>query len=231
MISRRQLFYFSFLIPFFYRSATSISLSLANDKKVGNQFPLTLELLKISYWEEITAKKQYDLYAQKALSEDYPNIAYLFTAISISEKIHANNYLDIITSLSSSMEEKEISLSTDTTKSNLKNAAVRELIKIEEFYPDVLEKLSKEAHEKAIITCSYSWKSHKQHEKILKAIKKHAGMFFKPLAKKIEGMNPNYYVCGICGSTLDEEPSLACPICNHPVSHYRKIAVPNLTTS
>jgi rubrerythrin len=82
------------------------------------------------------------------------------------------------------IEEREISLSTDTTKSNLKNAAVRELNKIEKFYPDVLERLSTESHEKAIIKCVYSWKSHKQHEKIIKAIKKHAGMFFKPLAKK-----------------------------------------------
>ena len=56
-------------------------------------------------------------------------------------------------------------------------------------------------------------------------------MFFKPLAKKIEGMNPTYHVCGICGSTLDEEPFLACPICNHPVSHYRKIAVPALSSA
>jgi rubrerythrin len=231
MISRRQLLYFSFLAPFFYPIVNLKYFAMADDKNNDIRYPLTPDLLKRSYWEETIAYKHYEGYSQKALSENYPNIAYLFSALSSSEKIHADNYLKVIVSLASSIKQKEISVSVADTKSNLKNAAINELEKIEKFYPEILKKISSESHDEAIISCVYSWKSHKQHEEIIKKIKKNSGIFFKPLAKKIESMNPDYYVCGICGSTLEKEPSISCPICNHPVSHYKKIEMPILSTS
>ena len=231
MISRRQLLYSTLLLPFLYPIVNHNHFAIADDKNNDHRYPLTIDVLKKAYWEEVSAYKHYDRYSQKALSDNYANIAYLFSSISTSEKIHADNYLKVISNLGSSIENKEILVTVDDTQSNLKNAAIKELEKIEKFYPTFLKQLSLESHDQAIKYCVYSLKSHQQHEEIIRSIKKHSGMFFKPLAKKIEGMNPNYFVCGICGSTLDEEPSLACPICNHPVSHYRKIAVPTLSTS
>jgi len=61
-------------------------------------------------------------------------------------------------------------------------------------------------------------------------IKKYSGLFFSILAKKIEEMNPNYYVCEICGSTVDEKPETPCEICNYHVSHYQKLDRPLLKT-
>jgi rubrerythrin len=177
------------------------------------------------------ANKHYVRYSQKALSEKYPNIAYVFSALSISEKINADNYLRLIASLGSSIKAREIPVSVANTKSNLKFAGIKELEKIKEFYPEIVKKLSSESHDQAIINCMYSWKSHQQHEEIIKAIKKHSGIFFKPLAKKIESMKLNYYVCGICGSTLEQKPSLSCPRCHHPVSHYMNIEIPILSTN
>lgn len=69
-------------------------------------------------------------YSQKALADDYPNIAYLFSSISISEKIHADNYLKIFDSLGASIKAAEIPVSVAGTKANLKNAATKELEKI-----------------------------------------------------------------------------------------------------
>jgi rubrerythrin len=231
MISRRQLLYFSFLAPFFYPIANLKYFAKADDKNNGDRYPLTSDILKKAYWEEMIAYKHYDRYSQKALSENYPNIAYLFSAISSSEKIHADNYQRVIVSLASSINAKEIPVSVADTKSNLKNAAIKELEKIEKFYPEILKQLSLESYDEAIINCVYSWKSHKQHEEIIKQIEKHSGIFFKPLAKKIESAKPDYYVCGICGSTLEVEPLISCPICNHPVSHYKKIEMPILSTN
>ena len=231
MISRRQMLYISFMLPFLYPIVNHKHFAMADDKNNDNRYPLTPDLLKRAYWEEMKAYKHYERFSQKALSENYPNIAYLFSALSSSEKIHAENYLKVIVSLASSIKQKEVPVSVADTKSNLKKAAINELEKIEKFYPELLKKLSSESHDQAIKYCVYSLKSHQQHEEIIRAIKKYSGMFFKPLAKKIESMKPNYYVCGICGSTLDEEPSLSCPICSNSVSHYKKIEMPILSTS
>ena len=228
MISRRQLLYFSALFSLFYPIANLKSFAVADDVKKNNQYPLTIDILKEAYWAEMIANKHYDGYCQKALSQNYPNIAYLFTSLSISEKIHAENYLKLILSMGATIDEVGISVSVAETKENLNTAATKEMEKINEFYPKIFKKLSPESHDQAVIHCMYSWKSHQQHEKIIKKIKKYSGLFFRPLAKKIERMNPNYYVCEICGSTVDEEPELPCVICNYSMVHYKNIKRPIL---
>jgi len=58
--------------------------------------------------------------------------------------------------------------------------------------------------------------------------KKYSGFFFRTLAKKIEQLSPNYFVCEICGSTIDEKPEKPCIICNYPKSHYINLKRPVL---
>lgn len=228
MISRRQLLYFSALLSFCYPIANLKYFAVADDKENDSRYPLTINILKEAYWAEMIASKHYDGYCQRALSENYPNIAYVFFALSISEKIHAYNYQKLIVTLNSTLEAKEIPVSIADTKKNLNVAAIKELEKIKEFYPEILNKLTSESHDQAIINCMYSWKSHQQHEEIINDIKRYSGLFFRPLAKKIEAMNLNYYVCEICGSTMDEKPVIPCEICNYPISHYKKIKRPAL---
>ena len=226
MISRRQLLYYSVLLSLCYPIENLKCFAKADDKNSDCRYPLTLIILQEAYWAEIIANKNYVGYCQKALSENYENIAYLFYALSISEKIHADNYLKLIISLGSTLKAKEIPVSVADTKTNLKVAAIKELEKIKEFYPDILKKLSSESHDQAVINCMYSWKSHQQHEEIINDIKRYSGIFFRPLAKKIERMKPNYYVCEICGSTVDKKPEKPCAICNHHMSHYKKLKRP-----
>jgi len=227
MISRRQLLYFSALLAIFSPIATIRSFAVAGEKK-GNRYPTTLEILKDAYWTEIIASEHYDGYCQKALAENFPNVAYLFFAFKKSERTHANNYQKIISSLESTIEQKNISVSIDDTKANLNNAAIKELEKIKEYYPEVLSGLSSESHDLAVINCMYSWKSHQQHEKMIRDIKKYSGFFFKYLVKRIEGMNPDYFLCEICGSIESKKPTIPCEICNYPTSHYHQIKRPIL---
>jgi hypothetical protein len=46
------------------------------------------------------------------------------------------------------------------------------------------------------------------------------------VAKKIEGMEFDFHVCQICGSTIDEAPETPYDICNYPNSHYQKVIRP-----
>jgi rubrerythrin len=226
MISRRDLLVYSLLIsissPFFSRAVSEASEG-SDDNGI---YPQTVRILKEAYWSELIASKHYDGYCQKALSDNYPNIAYLFYTFSISENIHAANYQKLILSLGSNIKKKEILLSIDSTKSNLNKAATNELKKINEFYPKIIQNLSTESHDQAVMNCMYSWKSHQQHEEIIKDIKKYSGLFFKSLAKEIEKRSPTYFVCDICGSTIDDPPELPCEICNKPLYHYKKIERP-----
>ncbi len=177
------------------------------------------------------ASEHYDGYCQKALTEDLPNVAYLFFTLSRSERIHAVNYQKIIRSLDSSLEKREISISFSNTKTNLNTAAIKELEKIKNYYPQVLNRLSAEAHDLAVINCMYSWKSHQQHEEMIRDIKKYSGFFFKHLVKKIDDMNPDYFLCEICGSIESEKPTSPCEICNYPTSHYKQVERPPVKTT
>jgi rubrerythrin len=52
-------------------------------------FPITIAVLKSAYRTEKLACEHYVRYSQKAIQDKYSNIAYLFTAFSVSEKPHA----------------------------------------------------------------------------------------------------------------------------------------------
>ena len=78
MISRRQLLYSTLSLPFLYPIINHNHFAIADDKSNDHRYPLTLDVLKKAYWEEVSAYKHYDRYSQKALSDNYANIAYLF---------------------------------------------------------------------------------------------------------------------------------------------------------
>jgi len=183
-------------------------------------------VLKQAFKSEMMAHKHYLGYVEKALAEKFPNIAYLFHAFSMSEKVHADNYERIINKLGSKINIIILSIDVCDTKSNLIKAAENELEKIKTTYPHFLEKLETEECEEAIINCMYSWKSHRQHEKKVKEIQKYSGMFFGSVAKKVEGIDLDFHICEICGSTIDKEPNSPCDICNRSMSHYKKVNRP-----
>jgi rubrerythrin len=214
----------------------SVSLSLAfplsayamkgdnDDRKLD--YPITILALKQAFIAEMMAHKHYLGYVEKALTEKYSNIAYMFHAFSFSEKIHADNYQRILNELGSETSNILASIYILDTKSNLQKAAEKELEKIVKFYPDLLKTLESESCEKAIINCMYSWKSHRQHEEKVTEIQKYSGIFFGSVLSHIEEKNLDFHVCIICGSTINEAPRLPCEICNRSMAHYKKVNRP-----
>jgi rubrerythrin len=188
------------------------------------EYPETINVLQIAYYNEIHANLTYLAYAQKAISEDYPNIAHLFVALAASESIHAHNFKQLLSDLG--VEVKEASnpeIKVSTTKDNLKNATQAELQEIDHRYPQFIEKVKPEGHEAAIRYITYAWESEKQHRELIEKIKSGTGILFKMLSGIIEKTPNRYFVCQECGSTIREVPEVACPICKSPVSSYREI--------
>jgi rubrerythrin len=223
-ISRRHFLYLSTVSPFIFQLSAIAAQN--EDNKSAITYPRTKAVLQEAFKTEMIAYKNYIGYASKALREKYPNIAYLFDSFSYSEKVHADNYRRILATLGHDAKPVQIKIEVRDTKSNLQKAAQNELKKIETTYPGFISKLETESCEEAIVNCMYSWKSHQQHEEKVKEIGKYSEMFFSSVSGKIEGLNLDFYVCKVCGSTIDKVPDLPCVICNKPKSNYQKIERP-----
>lgn len=223
-ISRRDFLYLSAVSPFIFRFSAFAAQDEGNKSAIA--YPRTIAVLQESFRTEMIAYKHYIVYTSKALSENYPNIAYLFYSFSCSEKIHADNYKRILAALGVVVKPVQIEIEVRDTKSNTQKAAQNELKKIQTTYPDFIREFETESYEEAIVSCMYSLKSHKQHEEKVKEIEKYSGIFFSSLSGKIEGLNLDFHVCKVCGSTIDKVPDLPCVICNKSKSNYQRIERP-----
>jgi len=200
-----------FLIPAFFVRAQS-------------KYPKTIGALHERYLFEIEAVREFLVCAQKALSEDYPNIAYLFVAFATSESVHARNFKRLLCDLGVEVKEvTEREFEVSSTKENLRNATTLEIEEIDREYPRVIEHIRPEKHEAAIQDITYAWKAEKQHLDLLKKVLSGTGIFFGMLAKKMEKTDVQFFVCQRCGSTLTELPKDRCPICKGPVAGYKEV--------
>lgn len=225
-ISRRKFLHIFASLSFSYPLSVVAASTTENKLATNDRLPITVAVLRAAFEAEMMAAENYVAYCQKAAEEQYPNIAYLFSAFSVSEKIHAENYKKILTTLNAGPEAPEFEILVLDTKANLINAAEGELKKIKQTYPDFLAKLKNESYAQAVINCMYSWKSHQQHERKINEIRRYSEMFFDSVAKTIEGTKFDFYVCEICGSTIDKPPETPCDICNHPAVHYHQVTRP-----
>jgi rubrerythrin len=211
-------------VPLLCVMATMIPLILLSSAVSQSKYPETIHVLQEVYGREIQAHLTYLAYAQKAISEDSPNIAHLLFALAASEAIHARNFRQILSDAGIEVKERpspEIKVST--TKENLKNATQAELQEIDHKYPDYLERIKPERHEGTILTLTYAWEAEKQHRTLIEKIQSGTGMFFGMLARTIEKTPHRYFVCQVCGSTMLELPKGPCPICKNSIAEYKEI--------
>lgn len=205
------LFILLFLLPEFFVGAQS-------------KYPKTVYALQERYRDEVHAVHKYLDYAQQALSEDYPHIAYLFIALAASESIHARNFKRLLSNLG--VQGKEISIpefKVSSTKENLNYAVTQEIEEINREYPRLIEHMKPEEFEAAIQDITYAWKAEEQHHNLMEKVLSGTGVFFGLLAKKIEMTDIHVFVCQRCGSTLTELPRDMCPICKGPVALYKEV--------
>ena len=163
----------------------------------------TSENLKEAFAGESQANRTYLAFAKKAEKEGLPQIAKLFRAAAVAETVHALNHLEIIGKTKSTLE-------------NLKTAVSGETFEFNEMYPKFIEIAKQDDNKKAV----WSFNVANKVEKI------HAGLF----SKAIESLNNNserdpsdYYVCKVCGNTVEGSAPERCPICGVPKERFEKI--------
>lgn len=204
------------LVPFFLLAAAMVIFAEGTHQE-------TIAALQAVYLDESRAQVRYAAFAKKALAEGYPQIAYFFTALSASERIHARNAREMLVELGGEVEEELFEPDVGTTRENLKSGTSSEIEAIERLYPGYLEKMTPENHAVAICTLTNELETERQHLDLLKKIQKGTGVFFGMLVKKFEGTPVEYFVCQVCGATTIEHPRQACPICKADVAEYKAI--------
>jgi rubrerythrin len=158
--------------------------------------------IQTAFEGESAAARRYTLFAEKAAKEGNPQASRLFRAAAEAEMVHARNHIATIDGIG-------------TTKDNLLAASIGERMEFTEMYPAFIAKAKEERNDRAERTFEWANKVEKIHhalyEKAYLAVKEG-----KELPQTV------YYVCPVCGNTVEGSAPEKCPICGAPGKSFKK---------
>ena len=160
----------------------------------------TLENLKEAFAGESQANRKYLAFAKKADEEGHPQAARLFRAAAQAETVHAHAHLAVMNGIKS-------------TKENLMEAMQGETEEFTDMYPQMIEDARSEGNKDAEISFDNASR--------VEAI--HAGLYKKVLDNLGKNEDTVYYVCPVCGNTVENEAPDNCPICGAPKKRFMRI--------
>jgi rubrerythrin len=163
----------------------------------------TIENLKNAFAGESQANRRYLAFAQKADEEGFPQVAKLFRATAEAETVHALNHIRIMGDLRATAE-------------NLDTAFNGETFEYKQMYPEYVKTAKQEKNDQA--TWSFNVANHVEQI--------HASLFIRAAKALKAGKEParaDYYVCSVCGNTVENEPPERCPICGNPKTKFFKV--------
>ncbi|AKB85580.1 rubrerythrin family protein [Methanococcoides methylutens] len=160
----------------------------------------TTENLKEAFAGESMANRKYLAFAKMADKEGFTKIAKLFRAAAYAETVHAHNHLRVLGEVKS-------------TEENLQEAIAGETMEFNEMYPAFIEEAEKEGNKKAVRSFDLA----NQVEKV------HAELYQKALENMDDNDDADYYVCEVCGYTVEGEAPERCPVCGAVHSKFSKV--------
>ena len=160
----------------------------------------TEQNLSEAFAGESQANRKYLAFAKQAEQEGYKQVAKLFRAAAEAETVHAHSHLRTMGGVKS-------------TADNLQEAVSGETHEFKSMYPAMIE-AAKAENEKA---AERSFTFANEVEKV------HAALYEKALAN-LEGLKEtDYYVCSVCGYTVEDGPPNACPVCKAKAKAFFKV--------
>lgn len=157
--------------------------------------------LKEAFAGESQANRRYLAFAKKADEEGLKQVAKLFRAAAEAETVHAHNHLRALGGIKG-------------TRENIQEAISGETYEFKKMYPEMVTKAKAEGLKQPEISFDYA----NQVEKI------HAALYEKALAELGKNIAVDYYVCPVCGNTVEEKAPDKCPICSTPGSKFIRIS-------
>jgi rubrerythrin len=164
----------------------------------------THDNLKSAFTGESQANRRYIAFARKADEEGFPQIAKLFRAAAEAETVHAVNHLKVMGEIK-------------PTQSNLEAAVAGETFEFLKMYPEYLQTAKQESEKQA----AWSFDVANKVEQI------HANLYGKAVQSQKSGRDlpsVDYYVCGVCGNTVEGSPPEICPICGAPKNKFSEVS-------
>ena len=163
----------------------------------------TQENLQAAFAGESQANRCYLFFAEKADETGHKQIARQFRAAAEAETVHARNHLGTMGDIKS-------------TKENLEAAIEGESYEFTKMYPDFIKQAKSENNEQAGNSFDLANKVEKIHhslfQKTLGALESGQSLGDKP-----------FFVCQVCGNTVEGEAPERCPICGAPRSKFKRI--------
>lgn len=158
--------------------------------------------LMAAFAGESQANRRYLAFARQAEAEGFTQAAKLFKAAAEAETVHALNHLKITGSVKSTLDNLDAALSGETHE-------------FKEMYPEFITTAKEEKSKQA----EWSFDVANKVEQI------HAKLFQKAIAAmkdKKEMAKTDYYVCSVCGNTVEGSAPEKCPICSAPKEKFFK---------
>ncbi len=157
--------------------------------------------LKDAFAGESQANRKYLAFAKQADKEGYAQVAKLFRGAAEAETVHAHAHLRTLGGINGTAE-------------NLKEAIAGETFEFKEMYPGMIETAEAEGEKAALRSFSYA----NEVEKV------HAELYQKALDSLENPADVDcYYVCGVCGYTIEDEAPDECPVCNSKKQAFFKV--------
>ena len=160
----------------------------------------TEQHLKDAFAGESQANRSYLAFAEQADREGHPAVARLFRAAAYAETVHAHAHLRVLGGVKD-------------TAANLQHAIGGETHEFEKMYPGMIADAVAEGNEAA----AHSFRFANAVEKI------HAALYRKALEQLGKNPSVEYWVCTVCGNTVEGEPPDKCPICGAAKKAFEKV--------
>jgi rubrerythrin len=175
----------------------------------------TLENLQAAFNGESNAKARYLAFAKKADAEGYLKVAVLFRAAAEAERIHAGKHSKMIKALGAQPKAVMAKVEAGTTVRNLEAAIKGETYEAETMYPQFAKQAESEKNSRAAMSFLSTGIVEGNHAKLFQAALSNLE------AWKVAG---DVFVCRVCGNLVDKLDFEYCPVCQEPVSDYKKVS-------
>ena len=161
------------------------------------------ENLETAFAGESQANRKYLFFAEQADKEGHRQIARLFRAAAEAETVHARKHLTVLEGIRS-------------TGDNLQAAIGGEHYEFTEMYPEFIRQAEAEGESKARTSFDLANQVEKVHHGLFKAA-------LDMLEKKQALEDKTFYVCQVCGYTVEGEAPDKCPICGAPKVKFKPV--------
>ncbi|MEO8236051.1 MAG: ferritin family protein [Flavobacterium sp.] len=155
---------------------------------------------------ESNATARYAAFSKKANEEGFKEIALLFKAASLAEKIHANNHKAVLEEMGVLVKPATIDVKVQSTKENLEFAIKGETYEATTMYPNFLKDANVAGNQLALISLNYAYKTEKKHKEFYELALAALN------SKTTNTLASTYFVCPTCGNTYDTKAPKRCGI-------------------